>query len=803
MKGIANIEGVNRLHPQASLTFCPEALTIVFGRNGSGKSGFVRILRTACRTRIESAAKLKVLADVYGDGEGPQSADIIIDAGSGDTAVAWTPDMPASAQLMQVAVFDSTSAQLYVDGGNQIRYLPFGLALPHRLNTVCLVLKEHLDAERAVAVGDKLALTAIAFPSIRATAAQLFDTALSAGTDDAAIYTATGFNTNDQLRLDDISGVLSAGAAASADLAALVTWIDAVTIECTASIQAVGDAALAAASSLKADATTKRGAAELSADVLFTDEPLSGVGSATWRALWNAARDYSVGEAYVDRPFPVVALDSGDAACVLCQQPLLADGAARMERFRTHMAEALDTSATLAEAALTDAIAAVPNFKYFGVAEFPGRIDQIRQRDPGLADALSLFGTQVIGRRTDLLDRLAGGLGKTFIPLASPAAATQAISIKLASEKAALENASDAAARETLIAEKAELEDYKTLTASRTTLVTRRDLMATDAKFIKALAELHTKGITQRANDLLDTHLTAAVVERFDLERKRFEITHLKVSLSRKSDKTKAEYGVDPQTKLAKLTSDILSEGEQRALALAGFLTEVALTEGSGPIVVDDPVSSLDRDRSALVADRLAEEARERQVVVFTHDMVFFNELCRAADARDIQPVTVALFGDGQAAGKTDPAGLSWKGLSVDKRIKMIRAHFVPIEKLQPTSPTDYEVGVKNLYGRLRDIYERVVEEVIFRDIVRRGSDVIQTQLLRYVTLSDALAFRFHDGMTRANTHSHDNPASDTVKVPTPNEFKLDLGAVEQLVVDLRAESAAAEAKRPQMRLKK
>src|SRR3546814_1389977 len=91
------------------------------------------------------------------------------------------------------------------------------------------------------------------------------------------------------------------------------------------------------------------------------------------------------------------------------------------------------------------------------------------------------------------------------------------------------------------------------------------------------------------------------------------------------------------QTCALPISSQILSEGEQRALALAGFLTEVALTEGSGPIIVDDPVSSLDRDRSAKVADRIAEEAQKRQVVVFTHDMVFFNELCRADDECGIE----------------------------------------------------------------------------------------------------------------------------------------------------------------------
>jgi hypothetical protein len=60
-----------------------------------------------------------------------------------------------------------------------------------------------------------------------------------------------------------------------------------------------------------------------------------------------------------------------------------------------------------------------------------------------------------------------------------------------------------------------------------------------------------------------------------------------------------------------------------------------------------------------------------------------------------------------------------------------------------------------------RDSYERLVEENIFCDVVRRGVDRIETQKLRMVHLSDALAMRFHDGMTKANTYSHDNPASN------------------------------------------
>lgn len=803
LKGIANVEGVNRLVAKASLTFCPTALTVVYGRNGSGKSGFVRILRTACRTRIENQATLKVLADVYGDGSGAQAADIIIDIGAGDTPIAWTPGMAAAPQLMQVAVFDSASAQLYVDGGNQIRYLPFGLALPHRLNAVCLLFKATLEAEQKEAVGNKVALTAIAFAPVRETSAQKFDRTVSKKTTNDEIAAAISFTEQDAARLEEISGILSAGATAAADMATLVSWVDALALECDTATTALGDDALAAMTVLKDKAVSARSAAKIAAGALFTDDPLDGVGSDSWRALWVAARNYSIAEAYPEQPFPVLITDDDDAACVFCQQPLLPDGAERMQRFQAYMDDTLDTAASAAERSVVEAIAALPPLKLLRADDFAERLEQIRTRDTVLADAMSVFRLSIVARSADAAARLAGDPSAEVPNLISPTNDVKALAAKLGEEKDALTKASDVSEREKFETEKAELEDRKTLSANKANLATRRDLMVIDAAYAKALAQVATTGITKRANELLDTHLTSAVVSQFDAERERFDIMHLKIGLARKSGQTKAEFEIDPQTKLTKVTSQILSEGEQRALALAGFLTEVALTDGSGPIVIDDPVSSLDRDRSAMVAERIAQEAGQRQVVAFTHDIVFFNELCRAADAVGIEPVTIALFSDKDAAGKIDQAGMVWKGLNVAKRIGHIRNRFAPMPKLYDTSPSAYEYEVKGLYGRLRDTYERMVEEVIFCDIVRRGTDVIQTQMLRYVTLPDDLAIRFHEGMTRANTHSHDNPAADTVPVPTPDEFSAHVAELEALVADFKTAKDKAEAARPQMKLKK
>lgn len=803
LKGIANIKGVNRLIDKASLTFCPKALTIVYGRNGSGKSGFVRILRTACRTRIENEATLKVLADVYGSGATVQSAEIIVDTGSGDDSIAWKPGMAAAPSLMQVAVFDSSSAQLYVDDGNQIRFLPFGLALPHRLNGVCLALKSKLEAEQTTAVGNKISLTAITFTATRSTAAQVFAQSVTKKTTDAEIGAATAFSPEDEARLCEVTRLLNASAAASADMASFASWAKALADECEAAVAAYSDDALRGLSTLKNKAVSARGAAKIAAGPLFADEPLDGVGSESWRALWAAARDYSVSIAYAEQDFPVISDGDTPAACVLCQQPLLSDGAARMQRFQAYMDDTLDNLASQAEQAVVDAKAGLPTLTQWMADDFSERVEQVRARDAELANKLSGFRLALVARSADAQARLDGEDSVDVPEFATPLAEISALAERLSEEKEALATASDADKREQLVAEKAELEDRKLLHANKAMIVTRRDLMVTDATYDKALAIVATTGITRRANELLDTHLTSAVVTRFDAERKGFAIEHLKVGLTRKSGQTKAEYETDTQTALTKVTSQILSEGEQRALALAGFLTEVALTEGSGPIVVDDPVSSLDRDRSILVAERIAQEATTRQVIVFTHDIVFFNELCKAADAVAIEPVSIALFSDQDAAGKIDAAGMVWKGLNVAKRIGQIKNKFAPLPKLYANSPSDYEYEIKSLYGRLRDTYERMVEETIFCDIVRRGTDVIQTQMLRYVTLPDDLAIRFHEGMTRANTHSHDNPAADTVPVPTPTDFTTHLAELEALIADFKTAKEQAETNRPQMKPKK
>lgn len=806
IKGIRNVKNVNRLLPAAALSFAPNGMTIVYGRNGSGKSGFVRIFRTACRTRTDNPAKLKVLADVYGSGGGPQEAEIIVELGGGDVIVPWVAGAPASETLLQVAVFDSSAAQLYVDGGNQIQFLPFGLALPHKLNELCLALRDKLEAERKP-IAEQIALVTVDFETPRTTKAQAYYAGLTGKTTDAQIDAAATFSPDDEKRIEELTRLLAANIASAADVTALSTWVKNLASECANLGQAFNDPQLDGYRTLKQQAIDARTAAGTKAADLFSSEPLPAVGGETWRRLWLAAREYSITDAYAGRAFPVLSTPDTTETCVLCQQPLSAEASDRMGRFQAFVSGSLAATADQAEAAVTQAIASLPQVEIFASKDWATRLEQIRKRNAELADAVTSFKKEVETRRATALASL-----RTPEPsppplaaaaLVSPHGALQDLSTVLSAEAEALAKADQSGERAKLEIERAELADRKILAAGRDRVIKRRDLLKEDALYTAALAEVQTKGITQKANELVETHLTKIVTDRFDVERKTLEIAHLKVGLARKSGQTKAAFQTHPGTSLTKLTSDILSEGEQRALALAAFLTEIAVTEGAGPIVIDDPVSSLDRDRGSKVAARIAAEAQTRQVIVFTHDLIFFNDLCREADDLGVSTETIALFADGTNAGKVDPAGVSWKGLSVTKRLARIRNDFSPLKKLHASSPSDYEFRVKHLYGRLRDSYERLVEEHIFCDVVRRGADRIETQKLRMVHLSDALAIRFHDGMTKANTYSHDNPASDTVSIPDPAEFEADVAYIEKLITDLKAESISTESNRPSMKPKK
>ena len=70
----------------------------------------------------------------------------------------------------------------------------------------------------------------------------------------------------------------------------------------------------------------------------------------------------------------------------------------------------------------------------------------------------------------------------------------------------------------------------------------------------------------------------------------------------------------------------------QKEIALADFLAELSMRPSSAPVILDDPITSLDARRTDEVAERIVNLSTDHQVIVFTHHLYFATKLLDAFD---------------------------------------------------------------------------------------------------------------------------------------------------------------------------
>jgi hypothetical protein len=181
---------------------------------------------------------------------------------------------------------------------------------------------------------------------------------------------------------------------------------------------------------------------------------------------------------------------------------------------------------------------------------------------------------------------------------------------------------------------------------------------------------------------------------------------------------------------------DIFSEGEQRVLALADFLTEVNLNPASAAVILDDPVTSMDHQRKSKIAIRLADEATRRQVIVFTHDLVFLTFLSDHAEnaaipferhwveRREGVPGHVNL-------GDTPANTKEYRNTTKAKEF---------LEKAKKATDSERVNHVRSGSGALRRTLEVVVIQHLFKDVVQRWKEQVHLGALTKVNWSNELA---------------------------------------------------------------
>ena len=277
--------------------------------------------------------------------------------------------------------------------------------------------------------------------------------------------------------------------------------------------------------------------------------------------------------------------------------------------------------------------------------------------------------------------------------------------------------------------------------------------------------KINTKSITNEHKKLFSQYISESYINIFNEECNKLD-AGFKVKIDQRGSRG---------TTLKKLSiagnsaESVLSEGELRALALADFFAEVRTSSDILSIIFDDPVSSLDYERRKKIARRICEEASERQVIVFTHDISFVVELINIASDYNV-PKTVKSIRNVIQPGEI-VEDLPWIAKNVTARYKDLNSRIKKLESMYLNDYDSYIDNAKIWCENLRESWERAVEEVLFGDVVKRFDPSIQTTRLSKAKFSKENVQKINHGMTSCSNWCHDRAANLGEYCPKPDEL--------------------------------
>lgn len=311
-----------------------------------------------------------------------------------------------------------------------------------------------------------------------------------------------------------------------------------------------------------------------------------------------------------------------------------------------------------------------------------------------------------------------------------------------------------------------------------------------NSKWIKQAEKnkINTRSITSIQNQLFAKYVTDEYVRIFNEECKKLKAEFSAEIKQRGSRGTTLNKLIVKE----KRPLEILSEGEQRSIALANFLAETSIHNNNVCIVFDDPVSSLDYKRRDIIANRLIEEAQRKQVVIFTHDLTFLLALQNKCQEQGVNYLATTIRKIQTTTGIIEKS-LPWIGLPVKGRISLLKQELQGLESkhknITPDMPEklkEYEDGAKLWCEKLRETWERSIEEILFNDSVQRFNPAIQTQRLKRAPFTTELYLEIETGMRNCSNWVHDRASGLGEEIPEPTILKEYLGACEKFVKENR-----------------
>lgn len=790
---ICNSENVNALKDNEELEFATKGLTIVYGDNGSGKSSYVSVLKHICNTRgVRPVINPNLF--IEGSNTKSQTAEIEYTTENGCSGSAvWKDGVLNNHTLQAVDVFDTYSANHYIEEEDEIAFIPSGLAVLEKLAHCCKQVENKINEEKGTLISKTFDYSFLI--DEYETEVVKFLSGLNKNTKIEDLKKHTNHTEESEKRIQKLDEKIIKLKATNPQKVIKentnkIKRIDVFKGKISDFETNFSKEALIQTKIIINDFVNSSEASKVASEKAFSNLPIENVGNEHWKTLWESARKF-YNHSFGDGTFPSV--NEGDN-CPLCLQDLDGNARERFTNFETFVKADLQQKLDLATAKFNDKKDCFNDLN-FDLEEYVNTLEEFEETNKGLTEKLDNFISALKVEQTKIVKLFKNP--KTIEEINVIEFEENPITI-IDEIRETLTNENDKLSKVTI------KDELKPLEEEQRNLVAVKNLQKYEQKLIdeierkkkvdlivKCIGACGTRSITLCSNGISQTYVTNNLKDNFKKELKKLGFKNISVVAGTKGVRGKqyhyleldTSYGVNVRLK------EILSEGEHRCISLAMFFSELSISEHKSAIIFDDPVSSLDHKWRGRISNRIIQESKERQVIVFTHDITFLMMLQEVANKEncnvDIKSLTRKKTETGILA-KNPP----WDALTVKKRIGILNAEFQILEKIEKTETDEvYRERVKPFYGKLRETWERSIEEVVLNGTVQRFGREIQTRRLKKVIdfIDDDYQI-IEDNISKCSTMflGHDSAGELIESVPDTEEVKADLKILTDYITQFR-----------------
>ena len=756
---IYDVKNIGAITYEGPLAFDTTKLTIIYGSNGTGKSTYVNLLKNISSHR----GGIPIKGDVFKK-DIHSSAMISYESEfESEQIFRWSRDSTPSDALYGLEIFDSKSLDYYMDDG--IVYLPKELIVLNRMSKFYDKFKNSLLMEQ------NMALEKFISPPVELIDVKLIKQYIEA-TDDSAINAILDvcWSDENEKELTDSQVVLNEiDPVEKANAIDLNIYQYSEVKKIISSLYDACSQTLLKISEFNEDVIELRKAADIMEKKILTVE-FSDIGGDVWKRLWEAAQDYSTNFMYPNEAYPYLGVD---ARCVLCQQPLSASAVVRFQSLDEFVRSKVNISLVEMNNKIEDCkkiLADLFNWNELEIQLLKAKID------PRWIRVIELVYNKLSAWKDKIL----------MVCLTEPGYLRFIVKILISAIEGHISHITKQRDIHLLAAKNRQLlvKQVNDMLGKKWVFQNKESIKIKSLcnKIQNIIKQTPTNSITIQVGKLEKLLITDAFTHVFNERLKSVGARRVKVIPHSVPKKGMGALKIVVDDSQHNGCSDILSEGEKKAVAFAAFFAEIKMKGSYAPIIFDDPTSSLDDQYEGNVIREIArlsqpeQDGSNRQVIVFTHRLPVVSYFIDFL-GENLETLMLSEDNAGHIIRDFKPF------TKAKDYIKVVNRYY---DDYHNEGDANQKIIKKTiLEEKIREFLEKLVENVLFDDIVNRFGRVVATSKLpRIKALTSEDVKILDEYMSKYSWPKHDQPPESPKKNYSDEEIHDDIKTLDDWMRD-------------------